>query len=185
MKLRLAAGAAIVGLTCFAGTASGDEPPPAPAGPPPSAASAVPGPAAAIRPTTIKRTVWPWVLMGSGVALIVTAIVLEVNAVHEDDQAESANVKLTDYLQRPVADPDRQRLQGEVDDHKSSASSQRTAALVVGTAGVLTVAGSVVLWFYEGSKRGPAAIAPAARSMPTFRPALGPSYAGGQLAASF
>lgn len=184
MKLRLAACAALVGLTCFAGTASGDEPAPVPAGPPPSA-TAVPGPAAATRPIS-KRTVWPWVLMGSGVALIVTAIVVEVNAVHEDDQAESANVKLTDYLSRPVADPDRQRLQGEVDDHKGSASSQRTVALVVGTAGVLTVAGSVVLWFYEGSKSDPApAAAPSARSSLTFRPALGPSYAGGRLAASF
>lgn len=193
MKLRLAAGAAILALTCFAAPAAADEPAPTPgpAAPTESAAAAAtttPGPAAATTdaaPVASKRTVWPWVLMGTGVALVVTAIVLEVSAVRENDKRVAAEVKL---LQDPASNPDKQRIQAEVDDHKSSASSERTAALIIGTAGFLTVAGSVVLWFYEGSKTAPApapAPAPAARFTPSFRPSLGPSYAGAVLGASF
>ena len=193
MKLRLAAGAAILALTCLATPARADDPAPGPAAavaaPPESApASGTPGPAAATTespPVASKRTVWPWVLMGTGVALIATALVLEVNAVREDDKAEAANVKLSDYLQQPATNPDKQRLQAEVDDHKSSASTERTVALIVGTAGFLTVAGSVVLWFYEGSKSDPAAPPAAARLKPSFRPAFGPTFAGASLGASF
>jgi len=185
MKLRLAAGAAIVALTCLAAPAHADEPAPAPAAPTEGASSTIPGPSAATTeppPAASKRTVWPWVLMGTGVAFVVTALVLEVNAVHEDDQREAAEVKLQDYAQQPASNPDKQRIQAEVDDHKSSASTERTAALIIGTAGFLTVAGSVVLWFYEGSKSDPA---PAARLKPSLRPSLGPTYAGANLGLTF
>lgn len=194
MKLRLAAGAAILGLTCFAAPAAADEPAPTPgpAAPTESAAAAAtptPGPAAATTdaaPVASKRTVWPWVLMGTGVALVVTALVLEVSAVRESDKGVAAEVKLLSDL----PEPEKQRLLSEKEDHESSASSERTAALIIGTAGFLTVAGSVVLWFYEGSKTAPAAApapapAPAARFTPSFRPSLGPSYAGAVLGASF
>ncbi len=190
MKLRLAAGAAILALTCFAAPAAADEPATtlATTESAPATTTTTPGPAAATTETapaaTGKRTVLPWILMGTGVALVVTAIVLEVNAVHEDDQREAAEVKLQSYVQEPASNPDKQRLVSEKDDHASSASSQRTAALIVGTAGFLTVAGSVVLWFYEGSKTD-SPPPPSARLKPTFRPQLGPSYAGGMLGASF
>ena len=194
MKLRLAAGAAILALTCFAAPAAADEPAPTPgpAAPTESAAAAAtttPGPAAATTdaaPVASKRTVWPWVLMGTGVALVVTALVLEVSAVRENDKGVAAEVKLQSHLQDPASNPEKQRLLSEKEDHESSASSERTAALIIGTAGFLTVAGSVVLWFYEGSKTAPApAPAPAARFTPSFRPSLGPSYAGAVLGASF
>lgn len=192
MKLRLAAGAAILALTCFAAPAAADEP--APATPvttatteTAAATTSTPGPAAQATdtaPVASKRTVWPWVLMGTGVALIATALVFEISSVRQDDKAEAADVKLQSYLGEPASNPDKQRIQSEVDDHKSSASSERTAALIIGTAGFLTVAGSVVLWFYEGS-RTDSSSAPTARFVPRFRPALGPSYAGGMLGASF
>jgi hypothetical protein len=193
MKLRLAAGAAVLALTCFAAPAAADGPAPAPApatttAPTASATSTTTAPAAATSETppapTGKRTVLPWILMGTGVALVVTAIVLEVSSVREDDKREAVEVKLSDYQREPASNPDKQRLQKEKDDHESSASTQRTAALIVGTVGILTVAGSVVLWFYEGSKTD-SPPTPSARFKPTFRPALGPSYAGGMLGASF
>ena len=202
MKVRLAAGAALLALTCFAAPASADEPAAkATATTPATTESApatsttstmTPGPAAATTETppaaTGKRTVLPWILMGTGVALVVTAIVLEVNAVREDDKREAAEVKLQSYVQEPASNPDKQRLLKEKDDHESSASSERTAALIVGTVGILTVAGSVVLWFYEGSKTD-SPPTPSARIQPSFRPSfrpqLGASYAGGMLGASF
>jgi len=188
MKVRLAAGAALLALTCFAAPAAADEP----AAPAPATEVAPtttsPGPAAATTENppaaTGKRTVLPWILMGTGVALVVTAIVLEVSAVREDDKREAAEVKLQSYVQEPASNPDKQRLLKEKDDHESSASTERTAALIVGTVGILTVAGSVVLWFYEGSKTD-SPPTPSARFKPSFRPQLAPSYAGGMLGASF
>jgi hypothetical protein len=183
MNLRLAAGAAVLAVTCLATPARADDRVPdrtdAAAPPPratPNAVAVTTEP-----PVASARTVWPWVLMGTGVALIATALVLEINAVREDDKAEAANVKLSDYVQQPATNPDKQRLQAEVDDHKSSASTERTVALVVGTAGFLTVAGSVVLWFYEGGKSAPAAAGKAA----AFRPAFSPTFAGASLGGSF
>lgn len=195
MKVRLAAGAAILALTCFAAPAAADEPAaPAPATAPAPTESAhatpppTPAPAAATSETapaaTGKRTVLPWILMGTGVALVVTAVVLEVNAVHEANQRDAAEVKLQDYNTAPANDPKKVSLLAEKADHESSASTQRTAALIVGTVGILTVAGSVVLWFYEGSKTD-SPPTPSARFTPSFRPQLGPSYAGGMLGASF
>src|SRR4051794_20808992 len=99
MKRRLAMGAAIVALALFAAPgARADETPAgapsaAPSAPPP--APAEPVAPAEPPPAASKRTVWPWIIMGTGVALIITATVLEVNAVREDDKRESEEVKLT------------------------------------------------------------------------------------------
>jgi hypothetical protein len=186
MKLRLAMAAVIVALMVFAapGRALADETPAtAPAAPASPAATPPATPVTEPAPATGKRTLWPWIIMGTGVALIVTATVLEVNAVHEDDQRESEEVKLKDLVSLPASDPKKAQLQASVDDHAQSASSERTAALIVGTVGFLTVAGSVVLWFVEGSAAAPAA--PAAKRRPTFTPSFGPSYAGATLGASF
>jgi hypothetical protein len=185
MKLRLAAGAAIVALTCFASPAGADE---APVTTPAASSTTETAPAA---PTTeppaatSKRTVWPWVLMGTGVALIVTATVLEINAVRQDDKRESDEVKLTGLTSRPANDPEKVALQSSIDEHSKSATNGRTAALIIGTAGFLTVAGSVVLWFVEGSRSSPSAPPAAARLKPTFTPTLSPTYAGASFGASF
>lgn len=187
MKLRLAAGAAIFALTCFAspGRALADEAPAS--SPPASTVTAAPEPSAPATeppPAAGKRTVWPWILMGTGVALVVTATVLEVNAISEDDKRESEEVKLNSFATRPATDPEKRALQTSVDDHAKSASSERTAALIVGTVGFLTIAGSVVLWFFEGSSSS-SSPAPAGKLRPSFTPSFGPSYAGASLGASF
>jgi hypothetical protein len=154
-------------------------------------ASAPAAPVVADEPaaSTSNRTVWPWVIMGTGVALIATATVLQFHAVSEDDKRESDEVKL---FALPQGDPQRKALQNSAADHDASASSSRTASLVVGTVGFLAVAGSVVLWFFEGSS-SPSAAAPSrasgsgtsARLTPTFTPSLRPGYAGASLGASF
>ena len=148
----------------------------------PSAAAAPPVATTEAAPASSKRTVWPWIIMGTGVALVVTATVLEVNAVGEDDKRTSEEVKLTSYVNRPASDAEKKALQASVDDHAKSASNERTAALIVGTVGFLAIAGSVVLWFFEGSSRSPA---PAATLRPSLVPSFGPSYAGATLGASF
>jgi hypothetical protein len=182
MKAPVLLGAAIVALMLFAspGSARADEAPAT--SPPASTPAASSAPAAATTeppPATGKRTVWPWVIMGTGVGLIITAIVLEVNAVREDDKRESDEVKLTAL---PSGDPGRKPLETSIKDHEESASSGRTASLIVGTVGFLAVAGSVVLWFVEGSSSSPA---PAAKLKPSLTPSFGPTYAGAMLGASF
>ena len=186
MKLRLAASASILALTClaFTGRAHADEPSASPPPAAPVAAAQPAGPAAEPPPAASKRTVWPWILMGTGVALVVTATVLEVNAISEDDKRESEEVKLSSLATRPASDPEKRALQASVDDHKKSASNERTAALIVGTVGFLTIAGSVVLWFFEGSASS-ASPPPVAKLKPTFTPSFSPSYAGASLGASF
>ena len=175
MKLRLTMGAAILGgAVFFGGPAHAEDAPPT--------STIEPSPSTSAPAAGSKRTVWPWVIMGTGVALIVTAVVLEVKAVREDDKRESEEVKLTGFVSRPANDPEKSALQKSIDDHSSSASSERTAALIVGTVGFLAVAGSVILWFVEGSSSAPA---PAARLKPTFTPALSPGYAGARLGLSF
>lgn len=183
MKLRLGMGAAIMAITCFASGARGGE---APANGTAASTSAAAAPAPAttteLTPAAPKRTLWPWILMGTGVALIVTATVLEVNAVSEDDKSTAENVKLFPLTSRPDSDPEKKALQASVDDHAKSASHERTAALIVGTVGFLAVAGSVVLWFFEGRSSSPS---PAAKLSPSLVPSFGPSYAGATLGASF
>lgn len=126
-----------------------------------------------------KRTAWPWIVMGTGVALIVTAAVFQVKAVSEDDDREEADTKLSAL---PAGDPGRPGLIASVADHEKSAENSRTASLIIGTAGFLTVAGAVVWWFVEGGG-SPDPKAKAAR--PSLLPAFGPGYAGAAFGASF
>ena len=182
-------GAALVCLACVASSArarADDARATSPSESPrstPSAAAAPPVATTEAVPAPSKRTVWPWILMGTGVALVVTATVLEVNAVGEDDKATSDDVKLSAFTSRPASDPDKKLLQASVDDHKKSATNERTAALIVGTVGFLAIAGSVVLWFFEGSSSAPPP--PATKLKPSLMPSFGPSYAGATLGASF
>lgn len=188
MKLRLAASAAALALACVSssGLARADEAPASAApGSTVTAAAEPAAPATEPPPAAGKRTVWPWILMGTGVALVVTATVLEVNAISEDDKRESEEVKLTSFSARPASDPEKRALQSSVDDHAKSASSERTAALIVGTVGFLTIAGSVVLWFFEGSSSASSSPPPAAKLRPSLTPSFGPTYAGASLGASF
>lgn len=193
MKLRMVVGAAMVGGVMLVGApAMADEAPataPAAAVAPPSeaasASTSTSTSTTADAPAASKRTVWPWIIMGSGVALIATAIVLEVNAVRQDDKRESDEIKLTGLGTGGTA-AERAALNDSIKDHDDSASSGRTAALIVGTVGFLAVAGSVVLWFIEGSSSAPAPTPqPVGKPRPTFTPALSPSYAGASLGLSF
>jgi hypothetical protein len=151
---------------------------PATSGPAPAtpAEPASPAPAS-------NRTLWPWVIMGTGVALIATAAVLQFRAVSEDDERESDEVKL---IALPQGDPQRKELQQSASDHDESATNSRTASLVVGTVGFLAVAGSVVLWFFEGGSSAPSSpSASSAKLKPTFTPSFAPGYAGATLGARF
>lgn len=119
--------------------------------------------------------------MGTGVALVTTAFVLQVASVAEDDKREKDDIKLSGL---PQGDPQRAALQESAAKHDESASNTRTAALVVGTVGFLTIAGAVVLWFTEGGSSSSTAPA-SAKLRPRFTPSLQPGYAGGSLSASF
>lgn len=159
----------------------GSAPTPAPAA---AAAPAAPAPSATTEPPPAAeghRTAWPWVIMGGGVALIVTAAVLEVHAVKEDDRREADETKL---FSTPPGDPDRVALQKSASSHDDSAKSTRTAALVIGTVGFLAVAGSVILWFVEGSS-GSGDDTTKKTTKPKLLPSFGPGYAGASLGASF
>lgn len=153
---------------------------PSPAAPTASAAAAAPEPAQAPASAS-QRTLWPWVIMGTGVALIVTAAAFQVRAVSEDDKREADETKL---FALPQGDPQRKELQDSAKEHDDSATSSRTTSLVLGTVGFLAVAGSVVLWFFEGSSNATSPPA-TARSKPTFTPSLAPGYAGAMLGARF
>ena len=161
---RAALGAAMIAFTTLASTAHAEPSPNADAASPPAAApasaTATPAPDASVttEPPATKsgRTAWPWVIMGGGVALIVTATVLELHSVKEDDRREADETKL---FSLPQGDPARAELQKSAASHDDSAKSARTGALIIGTVGFLAVAGSVVLWFVEGgSSSGAAAV---------------------------
>jgi hypothetical protein len=192
-RVRLAAVAGTLALASWSGAARAEPSASVPAEPAPAEpASPATTPATATSPTTTatteappppvatgsRRTAWPWIVMGTGVALLGTALVFQVRAVSEDDQRQSDEVKL---LGLPGGDPGRQALQDSAASHHSSATSSRTAALLIGAAGFVTVAGSVVWWFFEGGDPAPAAAARAPRLVP----ALQPGYAGGTFSASF
>ncbi|MDB4936516.1 MAG: hypothetical protein JWP87_3488 [Labilithrix sp.] len=184
MILRRAIGSTILVLTCFAGTAHAEE---APAATEP-AASAV-APSAQPPPAESHRTAWPWIVMGTGIALVVTAAVVEVHAVKEDDRREADEVKL---FSLPQGDPQRKELQASAQSHDDSATNGRTAALIVGTVGFLAMAGAVVWWFVEGGSSAPAASASNGTTKaqtkalkPSFVPSLAPGYAGATLGATF
>jgi hypothetical protein len=183
--------AAMVGFTSLASSAHAQATPsttepststPAPA-PDPSAA-----PASSATPTTeppaetSRRTAWPWILMGTGVALVVTAAVFQFRAVSEDDKREDAETKI---FSLPQGDPQRKSLQVAIQEHDDSAKSSRTASLVIGTVGFLAIAGSVVWWFVEGGSSAPTKSASPPKSKPSFVPALTPGYAGATLVTSF
>ena len=185
---RAALGAAMIAFTCFAGsahaapaatTAEGATTPAA--SPPASAAPA--DPSATTEPPAApgRRTAWPWIVMGGGVALIVTATVLEIHAVKEDDRRESDETKL---FASPQGDPARASLQQSAASHDDSAKSTRTGALIIGTVGFLTVAGSVVLWFVEGGSSSSAG-SPPTSAKPSLLPSLAPGYAGASFGSSF
>jgi hypothetical protein len=180
--------------------APGGAAPAAPAAAPaPAPAQAAPaGPATAAGndvtldspPEPSHRTAWPWIIISTGVALVVTATVLEVHAVSEDDQRTAAEDKL---FSLPQGDPQRQPLVDEAASHDKSASSSRTAALVVGSVGFVAIAGAVVLWFVEGGSSGSstgasastASAAPTKRKLPSILPHFAPGFAGGMVGATF
>ena len=155
----------------------------APAGAAPSAATTMEPPAAAPR----HRTLWPWVIMGTGVALVVTAGVLQIVAVKEDDKREADEVKLTGLpVNTPASDPQKKALLDSSAQHDKSATNTRTASLIVGTVGFLAIAGAVVLWFVEGGSSTPEPPPSAKPKLkPTFTPTLTPSYAGATFGATF
>lgn len=181
--------------------APGSASPAAPAGPASPAAPAAPpsnapAPGAANDVTLdappsepSHRTAWPWIIIGTGIALVVTATVLEIHAVSEDDQRTADEDKL---FSLPQGDPQRQPLVDSAASHDKSASTSRTEALVIGSVGFVAVAGAVVLWFVEGGSSGSSASAPAAsnnattkRKLPSILPRLAPGYAGGLLGGTF
>lgn len=192
---RAALGAAMIAFTTLASTARAEPPPPpgaasAPAEAPPStpvtpATASASDASLTTEPPATKsgRTAWPWVIMGGGVALIVTATVLELHSVKEDDRREADETKL---FALPQGDPARAELQKSAASHDDSAKSARTSALIIGTVGFLAVAGSVVLWFVEGGSSSAASSSPAsAKKKPSLLPSFGPGYAGASLGASF
>ena len=136
-------------------------------------------------PAPSHRTAWPWIIIGTGIALVVTATVLEVHAVSEDDQRQTAEIKFTGL---PLGDPQRQPLVDQADSHAKSATTSRTEALIIGSVGFVAIAGAVVLWFVEGSSsEAPSATTAsrATRIKPSIIPKLAPGYAGAMLGASF
>lgn len=202
------AGAAMIALTGLASTAHAQAPgatdpaatSPAPAASAPAAgapatapATTAPAPAAPTdvtldAPTPSHRTAWPWIIIGTGIALVVTATVLEVHAVSEDDQRQTAETKL---FSLPPGDPQRQPLVDSAASHDKSATTSRTEALIIGSVGFVAIAGAVVLWFVEGGSSGGDSGATASKTShakrikPSLLPTLAPSYAGAMLGASF
>lgn len=184
-------GAAMIAfMTLGAPSSAHAEPEPAssPAAAAPAPAASEPAaPAATTEAPATKsgRTAWPWVIMGGGVALIVTAAVLEVHAVKEDDRREADETKL---FSLPPGDPSRPELTKSAATHDDSAKSTRTGALIIGTVGFLAVAGSVVLWFVEGgSSSSASSSAPSAKAKakPSLLPSFGAGYAGASFGTSF
>lgn len=203
------AGAAMIAFTGLASTAQAQAPatadpagagpavtspaPPAPAASPPAPAAPSAAPAAGVPtdvtldqpPAPTHRTAWPWIIIGTGIALVVTATVLEVHAVAESDRRDTAQTKL---FSLPPSDPQHQPLVDEAASHDKSATSSRTAALVIGSVGFVAIAGAVVLWFVEGGSSESASAATATtakRKLPSLMPSLAPGYAGAMLGASF
>lgn len=130
-----------------------------------------------------RRTVWPWIIGGTGLALIITGAVLEVVAVSENKKRDDLETQL---FSLPQGDPKRASLQADADTHHKSATNGQTAALIIGTVGFLAVAGSVVWWFFE-SPSSPSTSAPAAslKPKPSFTPLLGKGLLGATLGTTF
>lgn len=194
---RALAGATLFALAGLASTAHAQAPATATAEPSAAPAAAAPAsapataPAASAQPDVTldsppepsHRTAWPWIIIGTGVALVVTATVLEIHAVSEDDQRTAAEDKL---FSLPQGDPQRQPLVDSAASHDKSASTSRTEALIIGSVGFVAIAGAVVLWFVEGgSSSASTASASGKRKLPSILPRLAPGYAGAMLGASF
>jgi hypothetical protein len=201
------AGATLLALAGLANPAHAQAPaatdpaaaPPAATAPAAAAPAQAPSPASAqtdvtldSRPETSHRTAWPWIIIGTGVALVVTATVLEIHAVSEDDQRTAAEDKL---FSLPQGDPQHQPLVDSAASHDKSASTSRTEALIIGSVGFVAIAGAVVLWFIEGgsssastasaSTASSASSAATKRKLPSILPRVAPGYAGAMLGASF
>lgn len=161
-------------------------PAPAPAAPP--ATPVATNPTSTTEPPAegSHRTAWPWIIIGTGIALVVTATVFQIKSVSEDDQRDKAEQQL--FPLQP-GDPQRPALQAAIKSHDDSAKSDRTTALIIGSVGFVAIAGSVVLWFYEGgssSSSTPAASAAAKKkSAPAAKASLLPSFAPSYAGASF
>lgn len=182
MKLGFAA----VGLGILLTTQSAlaQEPAPAaPAEPPAEAPRAPSGPLAKPDPEgpQVHHTAWPYLLAGTGLALVITGIVLEVSSVHQNDQADSADQTLA---QLQDGDPRKPSVQADRDDHHDSASTDRTAAIIFATAGSLTLAGSVILWFVEAGQPAPSG-GTSAGLKTHFVPTFGPGHAGAAFTGTF
>lgn len=188
MRRLLAAGALVVGIGLASTPASADEPAPASALPPPAAAPAA-APATTEPPKTeSKRTAWPWIVLGTGLALVATSAVFAGLTLHEDSKREETEQKLFGLT---PSDPQYKDLQLEVENRKDRASSNRTTAIVFGTVGFLTIAGSILWWYFEGAASEPKAASrtspasPVSPTKPRFSPTVAPGYAGASMGFAF
>jgi hypothetical protein len=178
MRRLLGASALVLAIGLASTPAAADEPAPAPAAPAPAAAPAAPTTTEPPR-TESKRTAWPWVVLGTGLALVATSAVFAGLTLHEDDKREVAESKLFGLT---PSDPQYKDLQLEVENRKDRASSNRTTAIIFGTVGFLTIAGSILWWYFEGAASEPKTAAP---MTPRFSPTLAPGYAGGSMGFAF
>jgi len=190
MKGLLGAAAVVITIGLASTPARADEP--APAAPPATAGPATPdAPAASTPPASTTepakteaapgRTAWPWIMLGGGLVLVATAGVFAGLTLHEENRREDAETKLSGL---PPNDPQTRDLQTEIENRKGRASSERTTAVVVGTVGFLTIAGSILWWYFEGDaierhNKKSAAI------QPRVAPSLAPGYAGASMGFAF
>lgn len=180
MNARLTVGAVLLGMLLLTQPAFAQEEATPP--PPPPAPNAPSGPLAKPDPEgpQVHHTIWPYVLMVGGLGLVTSAIILEVSSVHQTDQADKDDQTLA---QLPDGDSRKAGLQQERDDHHDSGTHERTAAIILGTAGALAIGGSVVLWFVEAGQ--PAPSGGSANARVRFTPSFGPGYAGAAFGGSF
>lgn len=185
MKGLLGAAAVVVTIGLASTPARADEP--APAAPPATTAPATSPtetPATQPAPTSDPakteaapgRTAWPWIMLGGGLVLVATAGVFAGLTLHEENRREDAETKLSGL---PPNDPGVRDLQTEIENRKGRASSERTTAIVVGTIGFLTIAGSILWWYFEGD-----AIERHNKKTSTLKPRVAPSLAPGYAGAS-
>lgn len=179
---RLLGAAVVVALALAPASARADEAAPAPSSSAPSSSAAPPAEPSASTTTEppkveSKRTAWPWVVLGTGLALVATSAVFAGLTVHEDDKREEAEQKLFGLTPN---DAQYKTLQTEVENRKDRSASNRTTSIVFGTVGFLTIAGSILWWYFEG-----AASEPKAATRPRLTPAFGPGYAGAAMGMSF
>ena len=192
MRRLLGAASVVVAIGLAAMPARADEPAPAapasttaPASPASSdaqtPASAQPAPPAEPPKTEPGRTAWPWIMLGTGLVLVATSAVFAGLTLHEENRREDAETKIFGLTPN---DPQYRDLQTDIENRKGRASSERTTAIVVGTVGFLTIAGSILWWYFEGDAierhdKKHAAI------KPRVAPSLAPGYAGASMGFAF